>query len=85
MKVLSNMMVRSHRIMWTATPGNWALQNRYIILSWRRSWKNIREDPEELAEAIRKNIHELIPKHITKEDILASINYNIHLEYGYWQ
>ena len=29
-----------------------------------------------------KNIHELIPKHITKEDILASINYNIHLEYG---
>ena len=39
-------------------------------------------DPEELAEAIRKNIHELIPKHITKEDIIASINYNIHLEYG---
>ena len=24
----------------------------------------------------------MIPKHITKEDILASINYNIHLEYG---
>ena len=24
----------------------------------------------------------LIPKHITKEDIFASINYNIHLEYG---
>ena len=35
-----------------------------------------------LAEAIHKNVHELIPKHITKEDILASINYNIHLEYG---
>jgi DNA-directed RNA polymerase subunit beta len=27
-------------------------------------------------------VHELIPKHITKEDIFASINYNIHLEYG---
>ncbi len=40
------------------------------------------DDAEELAEAIRKNVHELIPKHITKEDILASINYNIHLEYG---
>jgi len=39
-------------------------------------------DPEQLAEAIHKNIHELIPKHVTKEDILASINYNIHLEYG---
>ena len=30
----------------------------------------------------QKNVHELIPKHITKEDILASINYNMHLEYG---
>ena len=40
------------------------------------------QDPEALAEAIRKNVHELIPKPITKEDILASINYNMHLEYG---
>ncbi len=39
-------------------------------------------DIEELKEAIRRDIHDLIPKHITKEDILASINYNIHLEYG---
>jgi len=39
-------------------------------------------DIAELKDAIRKNIHDLIPKHITKEDILASINYNIHLEYG---
>ena len=39
-------------------------------------------DIDELKEAIPKNIHELIPKHITKEDIMASINYNMHLEYG---
>ena len=39
-------------------------------------------DIDELKEQIKKNIHDLIPKHITKEDILASINYNIHLEYG---
>ncbi len=39
-------------------------------------------DIDELKVEIRRNIHELIPKHITKEDILASINYNIHLEYG---
>ena len=37
-------------------------------------------DEEELKVAIRRSIHELIPKHITKEDILASINYNMHLE-----
>ena len=37
-------------------------------------------DPKELKEAVRRNIHDLIPKHITKEDILASINYNMHLE-----
>ena len=40
------------------------------------------DDIEEIKTAIRKSISELIPKHITKEDILASINYNIHLEYG---
>ncbi len=39
-------------------------------------------DVDELKEEIKKNISELIPKHVTKEDILASINYNIHLEYG---
>ena len=37
-------------------------------------------DEESLKEAVRRNIHDLIPKHITKEDILASINYNMHLE-----
>ncbi|MDD6193906.1 MAG: DNA-directed RNA polymerase subunit beta [Lachnospiraceae bacterium] len=36
---------------------------------------------EEIAEAIKKNIADLIPKHITREDIFASINYNMHLEY----
>ena len=39
-------------------------------------------DPEELKNAIRRNVHDLIPKHITREDIFASINYNMHLEYG---
>ena len=37
---------------------------------------------EELKEAVHKSIHELIPKHITREDIFASINYNMHLEWG---
>ena len=40
------------------------------------------EETEDIKDAIRRDIHELIPKHITKEDILASINYNMHLEYG---
>ncbi|MCI8627636.1 MAG: DNA-directed RNA polymerase subunit beta [Lachnospiraceae bacterium] len=39
-------------------------------------------EPEELKAAIRRSLHDLIPKHITKEDIFASINYNMHLEYG---
>jgi len=37
-------------------------------------------DTEALKEAIKKNIAELIPKHITKEDIFASVNYNMHIE-----
>ncbi len=39
-------------------------------------------DEEQLKAVIRRNVHDLIPKHITKEDIIASINYNMHLEYG---
>ena len=40
------------------------------------------EELDDIKDAIKREIHELIPKHITKEDILASINYNMHLEYG---
>ena len=43
---------------------------------------NENETLEDIKEAVRKNVGDLIPKHITKEDILASINYNMHLEYG---
>ena len=39
-------------------------------------------DIDEMKRLIKRDIHDLIPKHITKEDILASINYNMHLEYG---
>ena len=38
---------------------------------------------EELKAAIKENIHELLPKHITLEDIFASINYVMHLDYDY--
>ena len=44
--------------------------------------ENVGKSVEELKEVIRKNVNDLIPKHITKDDIIASINYNIHLEYG---
>ena len=35
---------------------------------------------EELIKAIEKSVNELIPKHITKEDIFATVNYNMHIE-----
>ena len=38
-------------------------------------------DPDELKEEISSRVHDLIPKHITKDDIFASINYNMHLEH----
>ena len=43
------------------------------------------ESLEERIEAIKREIADLIPKHITKEDIFASINYNMHLEWGIGQ
>ena len=40
------------------------------------------ENLDDIKDAIKRDIHDLIPKHITKEDIFSSINYNMHLEYG---
>ena len=40
------------------------------------------DDQDALKDLIHRNMSELIPKHITKEDIIASINYNMHLEGG---
>ena len=40
------------------------------------------ESLDDIKDAIAKNTADLMPKHITVEDILASINYNMHLEYG---
>ena len=37
---------------------------------------------EDIEAEIRRRITELIPKHITKEDIFASINYNMHIFWG---
>ncbi len=37
---------------------------------------------EELLDMLKKRSYELVPRHITFEDIMASINYNLHLEYG---
>src|SRR5699024_1374996 len=39
-------------------------------------------DIEDIKTAIKRRVHDLVPMHITKEDIFASINYNMHLEYG---
>ena len=38
---------------------------------------------EEVKAAVKENIHELVPKHITLEDIFASINYIMHLDCGH--
>ena len=79
-KVLSNMMV--DLTSWVdVDPAEVGVAEKvyYPVL---RSILEENEDIEDIKDAIRKNINELIPMHITKEDIFASINYNIHLEYG---
>ena len=40
------------------------------------------EDPEELKEAIKERNREISPKHIIKDDIIASINYEFNLFNG---
>ena len=80
-KVLSNMMVDITNFV-ECNPKELGITELVYYPVLQQILQEYSEDPEMLAEAIQKNVHELIPKHITKEDILASINYNIHLEYG---
>jgi len=80
-KVLSNMMVDiTHYV--ECNPRELGITELVYYPVLQQILEEYSEDPELLAEAIQKNVHELIPKHITKEDIIASNNYNIHLEYG---
>ena len=80
-KVLSNMMVDITNFV-DCNPRELSITELVYYPVLQQILEEYSDDPEMLAEAIHKNVHELIPKHITKEDILASINYNIHLEYG---
>ncbi len=80
-KVLSNMMVDITNFV-DCEPKSLGITEHVYFPVLRQILEEYSENPEELADAITRNVHELIPKHITKEDILASINYNMHLEYG---
>ena len=80
-KVLSNMMVDITNFV-DCDPKSLGITEQVYFPVLRQILEEYSENPEELADAIQRNVHELIPKHITKEDILASINYNMHLEYG---
>ncbi len=80
-KVLSNMMVDITSFV-DCNPRELGVTEWVYYPVLEEILKEFGEDPGKLAEAIKKNVHELIPKHITKEDIFASINYNMHLEYG---
>jgi len=79
-KVLSNMMVDITNFVDVKPKEVGVTELVYYPVLSRILEEN--QNIEDIKEAIKREIHELIPKHITKEDILASINYNIHLEYG---
>ena len=79
-KVLSNMMVDITSFV-DCKPRDLGITELVYYPVLQQILEEYSARPEELAEAIKRNVHELIPKHVTKEDIIASINYNIHLEY----
>ena len=82
-KILSNMAVDFTK--WVDISDEEAKElgvNEYVFYPVLSQILAENSDIEDIKEAISKNIGDLIPKHITVEDILASINYNMHLEYG---
>ena len=81
-KVLSNMMVdMAHYVSFDPKEAGVTEMVFYPVLEEiLEKAKDLSE--EELKAEIHRHVHDLVPKHITKEDIIASINYNMHLEYG---
>ena len=80
-KILSNMMVDLNSVV-DIDPEEVGVTEQVFYPVLAGLLEESAGDIEELKDLIRRDIHDLIPKHITKEDILASINYNLHLEYG---
>ncbi len=80
-KVLSNLMVDLSAYV-TFDPAEVGITELVYYPVLKDILEKAGDDEEELKAELRRNIHELVPKCITKEDILASINYNMHLEYG---
>ena len=82
-KVLSNLMVDlTHYV--DCDPADFGITENVYYPALREILVRFQEsdDPEALGDILSRSVHELIPKHVTKEDILASINYNMHVEYG---
>ena len=80
-KVLSSMMVDLTTYV-DCNPKDFGITELVYYPVLKQIIEEYGDDAEALGEALKKNVHELVPKHITRDDILASINYNIHLEYG---
>ena len=80
-KVLSNMMVDFEAVV-GIDPEEVGVNEQVYYPVLAGILEETAGDIDELKDAIKRDMHDLIPKHITKEDILASINYNMHLEYG---
>ena len=80
-KVLSNMMVDITNFV-ECNPKELGITEEVYFPVLKQLLDEHSDNPEELASAIMENVSNLIPKHVTKEDVIASINYNIHLEYG---
>ena len=80
-KVLSNMMVDLQAVV-DIDPQEVGVKEQVYYPVLAGIIEESAGDIDEMKRLIKRDIHDLIPKHITKEDILASINYNMHLEYG---
>ena len=80
-KVLSNMMVELTSFV-DVEPETLGITEKYVYYPVLRKILDENDDIEDIKDAIKKNAADLVPMHITKEDIFASINYNMHLEYG---
>ncbi|MCI9178713.1 MAG: DNA-directed RNA polymerase subunit beta [Lachnospiraceae bacterium] len=78
-KVLSNLMVDLSSYV-SFDPKDAGVTELVFYPELEKMLDEYGQNEEELKDVISRSVHQLVPKHITREDILASINYNMHLE-----
>ena len=82
LKVLSNLMVDIRNYVDMENPTEYGIVEPVYYPALMKVIREAEANGADVKKYVQRKADELIPKHITREDIFASINYNMQIEEG---